>query len=101
MYGLANYFSRQATSIALLVNGGSISLKEMEWNVKQGREVIVIAGSGRLADRIATAIRNPQTEIQEAELSSGKLTVFDLAEPVEGLVELLRQRLNSELSAQS
>lgn len=98
MYELADYFSRQAASITLLVNGGSISLKEVERNVQQGREIIVIAGSGRLADEIAAAVRQPQTVTSErvaAVVQRGKITLFDLSEPTENFVKLLKQRLKS------
>jgi len=98
MYGLADYFSRRAASVAMLVNGGGISLQEVEWNVKQGREIIVIAGSGRLADEIATAVRHPQAAARDriaAVVQAGKLTLFDLSESLENLAKLLRQRLKS------
>lgn len=99
MYSLAGYLSRRSASVALLVNGGGISLKEVEWNVRQGREVIVIAGSGRLADEIAAAVGHPEAARASiaAVVRAGRLTVFDLlSEPLEKLAELLRQRLKSE-----
>jgi hypothetical protein len=98
MYDLARYFSRRAASVTLLVNGGSISLKEVERNVQQGREIIVVAGSGRLADEITAAVRQPQVEVREqvaTVVQRGKITLFDLSEPIENLVKLLKQRLKS------
>ncbi|MCU0527078.1 MAG: hypothetical protein MUF72_19905 [Elainella sp. Prado103] len=99
MYGLADYFSRQATSVALLVNGGSISLKEVEQNVQQHREIIIIAGSGRLADELAAAVHQPQAAMRDrvaTVVRAGKLTIFDLSQPVETLATLLKQRLKSK-----
>lgn len=101
MYGLADYLSQQVPSVALLVNGGSISLQEVEWNVRQGREVLVIAGSGRLADEIATAVDQPESKIRDrvsAVVRDGKITVFDLSAPVENLVQFLTHRLKSQAS---
>jgi hypothetical protein len=61
MYRLAAYLSSGGlSSIALLANGGRIAQDEVEENVHQGREIIVIAGSGRLADDIAVAVRHPE-----------------------------------------
>jgi hypothetical protein len=102
MYGLAACLADQCPSLALLVNGGNVSLQEVEWNVRQGREIIVLAGSGRLADEIATAVRHPERSAREqirAIAHEGQLTLFDLRDPIAALVKLLKQRLMPETSA--
>ena len=43
-------------SMTLLINGGQISLKDLRLNLELGRQVTVIAGSGRLADQVADTI---------------------------------------------
>ena len=46
----------RAPSATLLVNGGHLSRRDVEASVQAGREVVVVAGSGRLADELtATA----------------------------------------------
>ena len=97
MYTLADYLSAKAPSITLLINGGAVSLHEVEWNVHQGREIIVLAGSGRLADEIAKAIRHPESNIRDriaAVVRDGHLTIFDVESPPDELAQLLRQRLS-------
>jgi len=96
MYALAAYLSENSPSITILVNGGEISLLEVEYNVRQGREVVVITGSGRLADEIAEAVRYPNRSVRErvqAVARDGKLTLFDITNPPSELSHILKQRL--------
>lgn len=96
MYHLAAYLSQQTPSVALLVNGGEIALREIELNVEQGREIMVLAGSGRLADDIAQSIRNasyPVSDRVKAVVQQGRFSLVDLDEPPEVLINLLLQKL--------
>ncbi len=96
MYGLAAYLSEDAPSVTILVNGGEISLLEVEYNVRQGREVVVITGSGRLADEIAEAVCHPNRNLRErvqAVVKDGNFTLFDIADPPSKLSHILKQRL--------
>lgn len=96
MYKLAAHLSVEIPSVALLVNGGEIALREVELNVQQGREIIVITGSGRLADEIADAIRSPEQEARpkiKAIMQYGQFNLFDMKESPEKLVDLLREKL--------
>jgi len=96
MCDLATYLSAQAPSLVLLVNGGEIALQDIEWNVRQGREIVVLVGSGRLADEIAEAVRQPGRRMRDriaAVAQEGRLTLFDLSASPTELVELLRHRL--------
>ena len=43
-------------SMTLLINGGQVSLKDLKLNLELGRQVTIIAGSGRLADAVADTI---------------------------------------------
>lgn len=43
-------------SMTILINGGQVSLKDLRLNLELGRQVTIIAGSGRLADAVADAI---------------------------------------------
>lgn len=96
MYRLADYLSQQAPSVALLVNGGEIALREVELNVEQGREIIVLVGSGRLADEITQAIQKldePVSDRVKAVVQQGQFSLVDLDAPPEVLIGLLHQKL--------
>ncbi|MFQ5575575.1 MAG: DUF4231 domain-containing protein [Anaerolineae bacterium] len=102
MSGLAGYLSGGGRSVTLLVNGGGVALKDVQESVRVGREVIVIAGSGRLADEIARAVRQPNSSARPpvaALARSGCITLFDLAEPPETLIDLLLKQLDTRRTA--
>jgi hypothetical protein len=44
-------------SVTVLINGGAIALQDVAHSLAAGRPVLVIAGSGRTADRIAAALK--------------------------------------------
>ena len=115
MSDLASYLAGQASSLVLLASGGDVALLDTECNVRQGREIVVLAGSGRLADEITDAVRDGERAIgdREAEATGlhssfepserqqrvaavareGHMTLFDLSEPPAELATLIRQRL--------
>jgi hypothetical protein len=96
MYRLAAHLSANIPSVAMLINGGGISLQEVEKNVEQGREIVVIVGSGRLADEIAKAVLNdkrPGRDRVAEVIRKGRLTFFNLEAPPERLAEILKARL--------
>ncbi len=98
MYELAAVLSQGRPSLAVLVNGGPIAKNEVLLNVRQGRPVIVIEGSGRLADEIAGILHEKPTSIPDPALSeittNGDLHVFPLTGSAQEL-ERLTQRLLS------
>ena len=84
-------------SVTILINGGAIALVDAQENIKVGCPVVAIAGSGRLADEIATAIRYPEQEKREQIsllLQEGELTIFDMSESLSQLEDVLRQKLS-------
>ena len=93
---VATVLAKKAPSITLLVNGGEITLLDAIENLKVGRKIVVIAGSGRLADEIAFAKHHPQHEAREkvAEIvKQSNVLLFDLSRPMSELGQLLRQLL--------
>ena len=98
---IASDLSGGAPSITLLINGGKIALVDLSANIEAGRSAIVLAGSGRLADQIARAIRFPNQSVESpiADLfqktEKDQLTLFDLSSPLDELTDLLRRRLTS------
>lgn len=95
MYALIEALSVNQTSIGLLANGGYGAQMEVAENVRQGREVIVLSGSGRLADKLTLALRMPQLshEIEINDLvTKGKFIPFNIDQPPEKLKELIRSK---------
>jgi hypothetical protein len=96
MSDLATYLSVQSPSLVLLVNGGEIALKDIEWNVRQGREIVVVAGSGRLADEIAEAMHQPERKARDriaAVVREGHLTLFEISQTPTALADLVTQKI--------
>ncbi len=94
---VTNTLAAGCPSITLLINGGAITLVDAQENVKAGRPILVIAGSGRLADEIAEVMRHPNCEGREdvaAVVRTGNLDLFDLTQPIADLSNLLKQRLS-------
>jgi hypothetical protein len=56
MYEVFGRLSAGRPSVAIVANGGGITLDEVEQNLRQGRRILVIAGSGRAADAIVAAL---------------------------------------------
>jgi hypothetical protein len=96
MFALAAALSVHAPSLAILANGGSVAQDELLFNVRQRREVIVIRGSGRLADVVAATIAG-ETGLFDSAVASivreGRITLFDITDTPDALAALIRQRL--------
>ena len=99
MYALAEVYSQSCPSVAILVNGGTIAKNEVLYNVRQNRPIIVIEGSGRLADEIVEALHNMSTLNSDLDLTEiikkGKLHVFPITGSTEELEQFI-QRLFDE-----
>jgi hypothetical protein len=66
MFCFANALARRVPAVAVLANGGMISKKEILNAVRHRIPVVVIEGSGRLADQIARAMhRRDETPPEE------------------------------------
>ena len=108
MYALADVLSQSCPSVAILVNGGSITKNEVLYNVRQRRPIVVVEGSGRLADKIAKAWRKraggaaqgtPPTDAQLAEIiAHGDLHLFPLTGSLQQLEQLLDRLLRRKKS---
>lgn len=71
-----------APSLTLLVNGGDIAYRDAALSVEAGRPLLVIRGSGRAADEIATAIRGEPSDPRAHQIvRSGLVTYVDVADP--------------------
>jgi hypothetical protein len=96
MFALAAEMGAGRPSVAVVVNGGEVTRGEVLANLEQGREVVVLAGSGRYADRLAEAARGEGDAVDEATraaLRSGNVTVVQLTNGPSVLTDLIRSRL--------
>lgn len=97
MYELVQLFSAHCPSLALVVNGGAIALQEVLYNVRQKRPVIVIEGSGRVADEVAHCWRERPASIANPALAEiiahGALSLFPLTGSPAALTRLVQSLL--------
>jgi uncharacterized lipoprotein YbaY len=68
MYWLFAALADGRPSVTVVANGGEITLDEVEWNVRAGRRMILIEGSGRAADALVSLLR--KTPVSDPELVS-------------------------------
>jgi hypothetical protein len=80
MMGLADALARRAPSLAVVAGGGEGARREVVEHGLAGREVVVLAGTGRLADELAAG-------------ESAGVTVLDAGGDPDALGELVRERL--------
>jgi hypothetical protein len=66
MYEIFGRLSAGRASVALVVNGGVITLDEVQRNLAQRRPIVVVAGSGRAADAIVARVRGVDPPDQAA-----------------------------------
>jgi len=96
MFALAAALSEGVPSVAVLANGGLIARDETLQNVRQGREIIVIRGSGRLADELAAVVRG-EAEPSDAGVAEivrdGRITLFEISQTPSALADLVAQKI--------
>jgi len=68
MYWLFAALAQGRPSVTIVANGGGITLNEVESNVRAGRHIILIEGSGRAADALASLLQ--KTQVSDAEVAS-------------------------------
>lgn len=102
---VATVLSGKAPSVTILLNGGSASLSDVRASIADSRPVVVIAGTGRLADELATAIRHPDVTVRpelspviETGLRSVGFALFDLSKSKVQFQVGLRQHMLSRKS---
>lgn len=94
MMALAATLGRSGPSAALLCGGGAVARHEVLGHVRAGRPIVVLAGSGRLADELAAALAGAAADESLAEvIEQGDLVVCPLADGPEALAATLRRLL--------
>ena len=94
MFKLAQAFN--VAVVTMLINGGQIAGNEALQSVRNGWPVLVVEGSGRLADELSAAVRNGQVEksTKVSEIArSGRVRLFQINDPAEDLKFELNQIL--------
>lgn len=75
--------SRTAGSVTLLINGGEIAYRDIQFSVAQGRVVVTLSGSGRTADGLGAAVRGePADDLLVKFANSGMVRDVSLSDPV-------------------
>jgi hypothetical protein len=76
---IASAIADTTASVTVLVNGGEVTWRDASKSVEADRSLIVVAGSGRTADILASAVRGQSTDKRAAEIvSSGLVRAIDL-----------------------
>jgi hypothetical protein len=97
MLSLADALSAECPSLAVLAGGGAGSRREILGHVRADRPVIVLAGTGRFADKLAGVIAggSPSDPDTSEIASTDLITVVDSAEPSSTLARLVRARVST------
>jgi len=99
MYGLAGILAKKLPSITLLVNGGPLSRSEVLRSIRLGLPVIIMEGSGRLADDLAALYHKTPRRISNPVLNEiirfGDLHLCPVATALDDSLDSLRTLLNS------
>jgi TRPM family ion channel len=78
---VATEIAGSAPSATVLINGGELAFQDVARSLEADRPVLVIAGTGRAADRIAAAVHGHHADEQAARLAgSPMVTAVPLAE---------------------
>lgn len=93
--GIASRLSGERPSVTLVVNGGEITFKDVEENIKVGRPILTIDGSGRTADKLAAALGGEPTDERAKHLVEiGNVQAVDLMAGSLPLANVIREMLS-------
>lgn len=90
-------------SITLLINGGAIALhQDVPNSLDHNRPVLVVAGSGRAADRLAAALSEPASDLElQSLVKSGLLHTIRLTDGLDAIRAAVQQVLEAARSPKS
>jgi hypothetical protein len=96
---VATRLAQERPSITVLINGGEVSWLDAQKNVDEGRPLITIAGSGRTADALATALDGNGTDARaQPIIASGLIQAIPL-EQGDRLTQVIHQILATPTSS--
>jgi hypothetical protein len=95
MYGLVEEWGIACPTVAVFAGGGEVTVREMRFNVEQGRQMILLAGSGRTTDAVLAARSGESAgDPSIGEIAArGRIIPFDLHGEAPSLATLVRQLL--------
>ncbi|MFB2835127.1 hypothetical protein [Floridanema evergladense] len=94
---VATALANGAPSVTVLINGGGITLRDASNSMRVDRPLIVVAGSGRTADRIVAALRGEVSDEQVIQVAKfEKLTAVELEDDFHSIGEAIAHKLSSK-----
>lgn len=94
---VATVLANGAPSVTVLVNGGETAWKDVSENLKANRLLLVVAGSGRLADTLAAALHGEATDERASELvASGLVQAIDMTESFDSLTRSINEMFSAK-----
>jgi len=96
MFSFVQTLSQDCPSVAVFAGGGNITLREMQANVEQGREMILIAASGRSTDAVLDVRAGSTSSAQAVEeiASKGRIVPFEIDSSPDQFTRLLESRIS-------
>ena len=92
---IGSHLAQGLPSVTIVVNGGEITWQDVAQSVKAKRPAIVLAGSGRTADKLAAALQGEVADERAIELvESGLLHAIDMSKDAAALAHLIGQMLS-------
>jgi hypothetical protein len=79
---VADVIAAKSPSVTVLANGGEIAFDDVSCSLERGRPVVVLAGTGRTADAIATAGITSDADPRTARIADSELTTIVSIEDV-------------------
>ncbi|MFB2898539.1 hypothetical protein ACE1CI_36955 [Aerosakkonemataceae cyanobacterium BLCC-F50] len=93
---VATSLAEGAPSVTVLINGGGITLRDASNTMRLNRPLIVVAGSGRTADRIVAALQGEVADEQVNQIAQfEKLTAVELENDFYSIEQAIAQKLSS------
>lgn len=94
---VASELARDYASVTVVVNGGQVTLNDVRRSVDAARPVLVVAGSGRTADALASALQRGSRDTRVARLvSSGLVWAVDVDNGPPALASAIAAILSTE-----
>jgi hypothetical protein len=94
---VVSVLAKKTPSVTVLVNGGEIAWKDVAHSIEVGRPVIAIAGSGRAADVLVSALRGEATNRQAKNLAIPRLVqIVDKSAHYKELAKVILQALSAK-----
>lgn len=87
---VATAIAQGCPSLTLVINGGEVTWRDVECSIQAQRPLIILAGSGRTADKIAQALRGHPSDPRAVDLlPRGQFHLCDLHQIEQELLPLL------------